>query len=57
MDEVFNEVADDGIENTQQDEDGHEQVEDIGWQVDSIPRGRNIALKEHCPVFFLVANI
>lgn len=57
MDEVFDEVTDDGIKNTHQDRDGNEQVEDIGRQVDSIPRGGYIALKEHSPVFFLVTNV
>ncbi len=57
MDEVFDEVTNDGVENTQQDEDGHEQVEDICRQVDSIPRGGYVALKEHCPVVFLVTTI
>lgn len=56
MYEVFDEVADDGIKNTQQYKDGHEQVDDIGRQVDSIPRGGYVALKEHGPVVFLVTN-
>lgn len=45
MDEVFDEVARDGVENWKHDEDGYEQVEDVGGQVDSIPRRRDIWLK------------
>ena len=57
MAEVFDEVADDGIKNTEQDKHGHDQVEDVGGQVDGIPRGRFVALKEHHAVFFPVANV
>lgn len=57
MDEVFDEVTDDGVENTEQDEDGHEQVEDICRQVDRIPRRGYVTLKEHCPVVFPVTAV
>ena len=57
MDEVFDEVANDGIKNAQQDKDGHDQVEDIGRQVDSISRRGYIGLKEHGPIFLLVMDV
>lgn len=57
MDEVFDEVTNDGVKNQQYDEDGHEQVEDIGRQVDSVPRGRYVRLKEYRPILLLVSDI
>lgn len=50
MDEVLDEVADDGVEHPQQDEDSDEQVECVGGQVDGVPGGGYVALKEHRPV-------
>lgn len=57
MYEVFDEVADDGVQNAKQDEYSHDQVEDIRGQVDSIPRGGYVALKQHRPVLFPVTNL
>lgn len=57
MDEVFDEVADDGVKDAQQDEDGHEQVDGVGGQVDGVPGGGHITLKEHRPIFFPVVNL
>lgn len=57
MHEVLDEVADDGIKNADHDEGGYDQVEDIGRQVDGVPRGRNVALKQHRPIVFRVTDI
>ena len=57
MDEVFDEVPNDGIKNRQHNEDGYKQVEDIGRQVDSIPRRGYVRFKEHGPIFLLVMNV
>lgn len=57
MDEVFDEVTNDGIKNRQHDEDGHEQVKDIGRQVDSIPRGGYVGLKEYRSILLFVSNV
>lgn len=57
MDEVFDEMAGDGVENRKHDEDGYEQVEDVGWQVDSIPRRWDIRLKKHCAIFLFVTDV
>lgn len=56
MYEVFDEVADDGVENAQHDKHSHEQVEDVGGQMDCIPGGGYVALEEHCPVLLLETN-
>lgn len=47
MDEVLDEVSDDGVQHRQDDEDGHEQVEDVGRQVDGISGRRYIRFKNH----------
>lgn len=57
MDEVFDEVADDGVKNAQQNEAGHEQVDHIGRQVDGVPGGGYVALKQHRPVLFSVTDV
>lgn len=56
MDEVLDEVADDGVKHSQQYDDSDEQVESIGRQVDGVPRRGYIALKEHRPVLLSVKN-
>lgn len=56
MYKVFDEVADDGIENAQHNKHSHEQVEDVGGQVDCIPGGGYVALEEHCPVLLCETN-
>lgn len=57
MDEVFDEVADDGVKNRQHDEGSHEQVEDVGGQVNSIPRGGYVGLKQHRAIFLPVSKV
>lgn len=56
MDEVFDEVANDGIKHKQHNEDGHEQVEDIGGQVDGISRRGDVRLEEHRAIFCSVTD-
>lgn len=57
MDEVLDEVANDGVKHSQQYNDSDEQVESIGGQVDSVPRGGYVALEEHRSVLLSVKNL
>lgn len=57
MDEVLDEVTNDGVKHSQQYDDSDEQVESIGRQMDSVPRGGYIALEEHRPVLLSVKNL
>lgn len=55
--EVFDEVANDGIKNAKHNEDSHEEVKDVGGQVDRIPGGWDVAFKEHGTVLFPKTNL
>lgn len=57
MDEVLDEVANDGVKHSHQYDDSDEQVESVGGQVDGVPRGGYVALEEHRPVLLSVKNI
>lgn len=57
MNEVFDEVANDGIKNGHNNEDGYEKIDDIGGEMDGIPRRRYIGLIKHCSIFILVTNV
>ena len=57
MDEVLDEVANDGVKYSQQYDNSNEQVESIGWQVNGVPGGGYVALEEHRPVLLSVKNL
>lgn len=57
MDEVFDEVANDGVKNWHHDEDGYEQVDDVCRQMDRVPRRWNVRLIDHGAIVVFVTNV
>lgn len=57
MDEVFDEVANDGVKNRHHDEDGYEQIDDIRRQMDRISSRWNVGLVDDCSIIVFVTNV
>ena len=57
MNEVFDEVADDGVEHPDHHEGAHQQVQHVLWQVDGVPGRGDVGLKVHRPVVLPVVDV